>query len=171
MLMINMKWQTWPFRFPVCDPAKSEYDSPFVLLHYLDVRNTDNIEILASNWLSGTNEGLILHCTFVRGYSTLTHRKIASGKVPIMKRREMMTSNQPQHPSLPEFLSEERAENALHPVAVRAHRGSISDAPVCKLLNPDQRIQMMQWKSTCFWEIEKIVRQYITEFSLIVTNV
>lgn len=42
-----------------------------------------------------------------------------------------MTSNQPQHPSLPEFLSEKRAENALHPVAVRVQRGSTSDAPVC----------------------------------------
>lgn len=131
-----MKWQTWPFRFPVCDPAKSEYDSPFVLLHYLDVRKHSqphrqhiNLGIVAG--CQTTNEGLILRCIFVRGYSTLTHRKIASGKVPIMKRREMMTSNQPQHPSLPEFLSEERAENALQPVAVRAQRGSTSDAPVC----------------------------------------
>ena len=35
---------------------------------------------------------------------------MVSGKVAVMKRREMMTSSQPKQPSLPEFLSVERVE-------------------------------------------------------------
>lgn len=49
----------------------------------------------------------------MRIYYTFTHINIVSGKVATTKTRDMMTSSQPKHPSLPEFLSIGRVENTL----------------------------------------------------------
>lgn len=43
-------------------------------------------------------------------YSTLTHMNNESGKVAMIKSRDMRTNSQPKHPSLPEFLSAETVE-------------------------------------------------------------
>lgn len=49
----------------------------------------------------------------MRIYYTFTHMNIVSGKVATTKRMDMMTSSQPKHPRLPEFLSVGRVDNTL----------------------------------------------------------
>ena len=93
---------TWSFGLPVCDATQSEDDGALVLLNDLRVEHSTSSARI--QMCSKGNCGFLLFYRTVAHFLsslTFTQNQIVMGKRRAVKRPDMMTMNQPMHPSDP----------------------------------------------------------------------